>query len=313
MSEQAALVPVNQNKMATGIIIADMDGLARFAGMVHRSGMAPKGFGNVEAIGVAIQHGLELGLAPLQALQSIAVINGRPGIYGDAAMALVRGSGLLEWIKEEMKSGKSEDEFTAVCTSKRVGDPEPRTTTFSVKDAKRAGLWGKGGPWSQYPQRMLMFRARGFNLRDNFPDVLRGIKTVEELQDIPQDKQSAPKRVAHVETPQLPPPTDQHGEIIEGASEPSETDGTLDLDIKDTVEDFQGRIATAEKGADWGELGSAISRTEGLIGKELVEKLLAALRERRALVDPSPRASDKKPSKADMHRELAAKAAGVPA
>ena len=53
-----------------------------------------------------------------------------------------------------------------------------------MADAKRAGLWGKSGPWTQYPDRMLLFRARGFALRDAFGDYLRGLRTVEEQGDI---------------------------------------------------------------------------------------------------------------------------------
>ena len=45
---------------------------------------------------IAIMHGLEVGLSPLSALQRIAVINGRPTIWGDGALALVKASGLCE-------------------------------------------------------------------------------------------------------------------------------------------------------------------------------------------------------------------------
>jgi hypothetical protein len=69
-------------------------------------------------------------------------------------------------------------------------------TQFSVADAVRAGLWGKSGPWTQYPKRMLQLRARGFALRDAFPDVLKGLVTAEEAQDYPADTQAtaAPQR-----------------------------------------------------------------------------------------------------------------------
>jgi hypothetical protein len=59
------------------------------------------------------------------------------------------------------------------------------TVSFSVSDAKRAGLWGKSGPWANYPERMLKYRARGFCLRDAFPDVLKGLITIEEANDYP--------------------------------------------------------------------------------------------------------------------------------
>jgi hypothetical protein len=62
---------------------------------------------------------------------------------------------------------------------------------FSVEDAKRAGLWGKQGPWTAYPKRMLSMRARGFAIRDCFADVLKGLITAEEAQDYPSDKPTA--------------------------------------------------------------------------------------------------------------------------
>jgi len=73
--------------------------------------------------------------------------------------------------------------MAAVCQAKRRGYAKPTIATFSVADAKKAGLWGKSGPWQQYPKRMLQLRARGFALRDAFPDVLRGLVTAEEAQD----------------------------------------------------------------------------------------------------------------------------------
>lgn len=147
------------------------------------SGLAPKGLEKPEAIFVAVQLGLELGLSPMAALQNIGVINGRPGIYGDAALALVRASGLLEQYTEKPVGKEGTEEFGYYVKSLRKGMTEPTETTFTVKDAKIAQLWGKPGPWTQYPKRMLMWRARGFNLRDNFGDVLKGLKTTEELSD----------------------------------------------------------------------------------------------------------------------------------
>jgi len=128
----------------------------------------------------------------MAALQNVAVINGRPGIYGDAALALVRASGLLLSYSQEW-SGKA-DERKAIVTVQRRDCPV-QVTEFSVADAKKAGLWGKSGPWSQYSDRMLLFRARGFALRDNFGDVLKGFRTTEELEDIPAEKPANAREV----------------------------------------------------------------------------------------------------------------------
>ena len=183
----------------------------------------PKGLSTKQDVVGAIALGLSLGIDPLQALQSVAVINGRPAIYGDTALGLVRGSGKLEWITETFEGEPGTDERRAVCTAKRTTDPEPIVSEFSVGDAKRAGLWGKQGPWTQYPQRMLKFRARGFALRDGFGDVLRGLATVEEVSDIPAERNVTPAKKPIFAKPEPnPEPEKVEFQLEEGAETPTE-------------------------------------------------------------------------------------------
>ena len=163
-----------------GIVISTMDDLWRFSGAVMEAGLAPKG-ANRPQIVLSIQHGLEIGLSPMQALQNIAVINGRSTIWGDSALALCKRHRDWGWIKESIEG--EGDKRRATCTVKRKREPEC-VHEFSVEDAKLAKLWGKQGPWTQYPKRMLQMRARGFCLRDSFPDALRGLMMAEEAQDI---------------------------------------------------------------------------------------------------------------------------------
>jgi hypothetical protein len=162
-----------------------------FSEMLASSSMIPKAFqGKPEDVLVCVQWGCEIGLAPLQALQNIAVINGKPSIYGDAAMALVQASNVCEDV-EEYFEGEGTPNPVAVCVARRKGR-KPVTVRFGIDDAKRAGLWGKQGPWSMYPKRMMQMRARGFALRDAFPDVLRGLITSEEAQDFVESQLPAP-------------------------------------------------------------------------------------------------------------------------
>lgn len=177
-----------------GLSPKTLDEAMKLSSILADSSIVPKDYqGKPGNVLVAIQWGQEIGLPPLQAMQNIAVINGRPSIWGDAVLALVRGSGLLDYINEEV------DGDVASCTVKRVGE-DPVTRTFSMEDAKTAGLAGKQGPWQQYPKRMLQMRARGFAIRDVFPDVLRGVHIAEEAQDeapmrdvTPQGEQEDPK------------------------------------------------------------------------------------------------------------------------
>ena len=167
-----------------GLELQTFDKMKMFAETVRVSGMAPKCFDTSSKILVAIQMGAELGLSAMKSLQSIAVINGRPSIWGDAALGMVRASGLCEYVKEWIEGQK--EGMVAHCECKRKGEKEPIARTFSVSDAITAGLWNKAGTWKAYPKRMLQYRARGFALRDAFADVLCGFHLTEELTDIPE-------------------------------------------------------------------------------------------------------------------------------
>ena len=172
-------------QLAFNVAPKTFDELWRFADMAATTALVPKQYqGRPADIFIAAQWGLNIGMHPIVAVQNICVINGRPSLYGDAMIALVRASGKLEYMKESWDEAKQ----MAVCELKRIGE-YPCMETFSMDDAKKAGLLGKQGPWSSYPKRMCKFRARGFALRDNFADVIGGLVSAEEAQDMPVDVQ----------------------------------------------------------------------------------------------------------------------------
>ncbi len=164
------------------LVPTSLDEALQLGRAVVAARLAPRGMETPEACMIAILHGLEVGLSPMQALQRIAVVNGRPTIWGDGALALVQASGLATFVSEVVV-GDTPELWVASCTVLRRGERQVVTRTFSVEDAKRARLWGKAGPWSEYPQRMLQMRARAFALRDVFADVLGGLYLQEELAD----------------------------------------------------------------------------------------------------------------------------------
>lgn len=154
-----------------------------FANYLADSDMVPKDFrGKPGNCLIAMQWGFEVGLKPLQALQGIAVINGRPSIWGDALLSLVLSSPACKDVVERFEG--TGDTYRAVCIAQRHGRAD-KVAEFSVADAKAAGLLGKQGPWTQYRDRMLKQRARAFALRDQFADVIKGMAIAEESGDIP--------------------------------------------------------------------------------------------------------------------------------
>ena len=279
------LVPIGNR----GIVPSNMDDLFRFAKAVAVSGLAPKGIETPEAIFVALEMGLEVGLPMMAALQNIAVINGRPAIWGDAQLAVVRSTGELvlfeEWYEEKGKRlprnpSAFTDDTAAVCRVQRSGY-EPAETAFTVADAKRANLWSKAGPWTQYPARMLKHRARSFALRDQFGDALRGLRTVEEVQDDPVSTArnvtpSAPlfqaPEIAAPEPDPQPAATEPEPDPAAPASgSPSDVAGPSELDEKrlDIKDAFTKGGVTFESFVEW--MAKVKARTIAATGWETLE------------------------------------------
>jgi hypothetical protein len=193
---------------------ANLAAAQTFAEYIAKSEMVPKDYrGKPADIVIAMQMGIELGFSPLQALQAIAVIGGRPAVWGDGIPALIIPHRECEQFDEQEPEGVDPTKWVAVCTITRRGK-NPVVRTFSTEDAKKAGLWGKTGPWTTHPKRMLQLKARAFAARDSFPDVLKGVSIAEDVQEIPAEtaRITAPRRLesAVVEpvadaTPETPP------------------------------------------------------------------------------------------------------------
>ena len=167
------------------------------------SGMVPDCYsGKPGAVLAAVQMGAELGLSPMASLRNIAVINGRPSVWGDALKAVVLSQPDLEIFDEDspsdaLKAGRGR------CKIKRRGQV-PVEVTFSVEDAKKAGLWTKKGPWQDYPGRMLQARARSWAIRDAYADALAGVSIREEAEDTPRGPDNAKPVVGAEVTPSEP-------------------------------------------------------------------------------------------------------------
>jgi hypothetical protein len=165
--------------------IGEVKELAR---MIALAEWAPECYRDIDGnyllpkIELAILHGASVGLGPIAAVQSIAVINGMPSIWGDGALAVIEQSGLLEDMSEEHVVD-DEQGLVAVCTMKRRHRGTPIVTRFSMAMAEHAGLTRVEGPWQSYPERMLRMRARSWTMRDAFADVLRGLHLREEVED----------------------------------------------------------------------------------------------------------------------------------
>ena len=162
-----------------GLKFDSLDSMWRFCAAVVNSGTF-KDINTPEIALIRLQAGLELGLTPIWSLTNIMVTNGRPSVWGDALLGIVLRHPDCQDVIETME-GEGE-KLTAVCEVHRRGR-QPIKRTFSVADAKRAGLHGRN-VHNSYPSRMLQMRARSWACRDAFADALRGLSVIEEVRDI---------------------------------------------------------------------------------------------------------------------------------
>jgi hypothetical protein len=201
MSE-STVIQLRAGSPVMGIIPTNVEEVFRLANAIHKSGMAPSSFKTPEQITIAIIHGLEIGLPPMTALNGIAVVNGRPTLFGSVVAGLLLSKGFR---LDERIEGTGQNRFAVCRVIRKDGTVTERR--FSVADAIQAGLWGKAGPWKQYPDRMLAMRARGFAARDGAADALAGLYIAEEMQDVaavditpPRKSSAAAKRDGTKET-----------------------------------------------------------------------------------------------------------------
>jgi hypothetical protein len=198
MSETTAIQPIKETKEKAPLNIdthglvkcSTMDEAHRFANAVIQSGLAPSSFKSATAVLFAMQMGAELGLKPIQALQCIAVVNGRPTIYGKALPGIVLRHNIIE-IFEEWTEGEGLA-LKAFCKVKRKGIETIRTEVFTAQDAQLAGLWEKTTTWKGYPKDMLGYKARARAFNALFADVLCGLPVTEDYQDNPTPRVNEP-------------------------------------------------------------------------------------------------------------------------
>jgi hypothetical protein len=182
---------------------------------------------------LGIMAALEAGLPPLYGLRQIAIISGRPTIWGDAAMALVQSKNLISSIKEEQVGtmptdkdlNKWPEDYGWKVTIGRRGQEGFYEGVFTVAMAKRAHLWmnAKKIPWLEHPDRMLKIRARTFPLRDGFADALAGLAIREEIEDMIEIEAKAPPQLKLASEGEVEAPP-MEGAAPEGEAKPEELD-----------------------------------------------------------------------------------------
>lgn len=273
----------------------------RIARAVCASGLAPAaligrltGDDAAAAVAVAIMSGAELGLKPMVSLRSFTVINGKPALYGDGLINVVRMSGKVAYLRTgcEERGGK----MIGFCEAKRLDTGEDKRVEFSQADAERAGLWQtkavvtkwnkwdkkneekpNDSPWYRFPQRMLAWRAAGYCLRELFGDVLGGIRDefeareiaeTEAMRDITPAAESSESKPTPPKPPKPPAPPSKMIEAEAASEEQANEEPASDFALGDFLDEIETSLAGAKDEADveeiWNDFDApAVLESEG--------------------------------------------------
>lgn len=158
----------NVNSQSQALVPRTLDEVRSLSAQFAKSALLPADLRGKEAdVFVTILAGQELGMPPMAALRGIHVVKGKPILSADSMVGVVLGRGIARYFRCVEESPTSVTYETL-----REGSPEPQRCTWTMEDAKRAGL--DGDNWRKYPRAMLKARCKAALARDVYPDVLAG-------------------------------------------------------------------------------------------------------------------------------------------
>lgn len=177
LSEAPSEMIAPSPRMGTALIPQTYDDMFRLSKAMAASGMfAVK---NPEQAMVVLMTGLELGFSPAQAFRGIHVINNKPTLSADMMVAICKNRPDLCLFFRVVES----TDDSATYETQRFGDPAPTQNTFTMADAKRAGLL-TNPTWQKYPAPLLRARASSGLARMVYSDLTLGLYTPEEAKEI---------------------------------------------------------------------------------------------------------------------------------
>lgn len=187
-----------------------------------QSGALPKGIQNAPQVIMMLQAGYEMGLQPVEALQSLCFINGKLSVYGEVAIALVVRQGhLVKW-------GLCNEKEATVTIKNKTSDVE-MTNTFTMAQAdarkinqyfdRESKQWKRKEPWNVMPENMLKFKAFHMTAKFVCPEAFHGVPMAEEIEEVEPTMKKVEATVVAPQ-PSTPRPTTSLEEALDAPEPP---------------------------------------------------------------------------------------------
>jgi hypothetical protein len=157
------------------------------------SKMVPAHFqGNTAGVFVVLHMATRMELDPFMVLQNMYMVHGKPGMETKLALALVNTRGPFKApISWEFDDEKNPTSCTAIAYLKTSGEKRSYTLDWETvvaegwnKDKQTQGGGVQKSKWNTLRKLMFCYRSAIFLIRTVCPEVILGLSTFDELQDI---------------------------------------------------------------------------------------------------------------------------------
>jgi hypothetical protein len=290
-------------RVLTGGADQSWEVMFRQADALVRSGFLPNSIKTPEQAIAIILTGEELDIPKMLALRSIHIINGTPTLSADLMASLVQRAIDRKGDGELRVQPPTPEKCTVIY--RRWGWSEAQQYTYTIEDARKAGLAGKG-TWAAHPASMLRARATAHVCRMGWPDVIAGLYAPEELADStpnlgtpsPDEAKWSTPTIGETdddeEKPQPPQPVQAvESEVVDADTGEIQTKESLGQNIK-ALRERLGWDETAVR-VEARSVGASLNTIDGL--RQMVTLLAHYVDKAEAEAEPQP---DVEPEQASM-------------
>ena len=189
-NESTAMVQVNNDKNVPINCFGTLAGFEagqRIANMFSQSSLVPANFkGDIGSCLIALNMANRMGADPLQVMQSLYIVHGKPSFSSAFLIACFNRCGRFSTIRYRMQGERGSDDWGCTAYSAELATGEVvEGVTVTIGMAKAEGWYNKtGSKWRTMPELMLRYRAATFLIRSVAPDIALGFPTTEEAIDI---------------------------------------------------------------------------------------------------------------------------------
>ena len=135
---------------------------------------------------IALDMASRMGISPMVVMQNLYVIQGKPSFSGSAIASLIRSAPQFRNVELIYVGDPKMDSWGAYVTAENIHTGKTlKGGTVTIAISKKEGWFQKSGSkWQTMPEMMLGYRAYAWFGRIYCPELLMGMQTADEIEDV---------------------------------------------------------------------------------------------------------------------------------